>query len=256
MVRLAVPKSLRHLPRTVVALGVVSFLTDLSSEMIYPLLPVFLVDVLGAGAIALGTIEGVAESTAAMTDAKSHVETIAQHLLQSSKRAQAIGEITRTVDDIAEQTNVLALNAAIEASRAGEHGKGFSVVAAEVKTLARQSQDATSRVRSILGDIQKATSTTALATEQGTQAVTTTAAILDKAGATIEQLANTIAAAARAASQISASASQQASSTAQLREGMSGINRIARDNLAAIQQIESAAEDLNALTHELAALTK
>ncbi|MDH3307702.1 MAG: MFS transporter [Acidimicrobiia bacterium] len=60
------PKGLRGLPRTVVALGVVSFLTDLSSEMIYPLLPVFLVDVLGAGAIALGTIEGIAESTAAI----------------------------------------------------------------------------------------------------------------------------------------------------------------------------------------------
>lgn len=54
------------MPRTVVALGAVSFLTDLSSEMIYPLLPVFLVDVLGAGALALGAIEGVAESTAAL----------------------------------------------------------------------------------------------------------------------------------------------------------------------------------------------
>lgn len=61
-----VPKSLRRVPRTVIALGLVSFLTDLSSEMIYPLLPVFLVDVLGAGAIALGTIEGLAESTAAI----------------------------------------------------------------------------------------------------------------------------------------------------------------------------------------------
>lgn len=58
--------SLRAIPRTVIALGVVSFLTDLSSEMIYPLLPVFLLESLGAGAIALGTIEGVAESTAAV----------------------------------------------------------------------------------------------------------------------------------------------------------------------------------------------
>lgn len=65
-VRSLVPKTLRHLPRTVIALGLVSFLTDLSSEMIYPLLPLFLVDVLGAGAIALGTIEGIAESTASV----------------------------------------------------------------------------------------------------------------------------------------------------------------------------------------------
>lgn len=64
--RSRIPAAFRGLPRTVVALGLVSFFTDLSSEMIYPLLPVFLVDVLGAGAIALGTIEGIAESTAAL----------------------------------------------------------------------------------------------------------------------------------------------------------------------------------------------
>lgn len=66
VVRPSVPTTLRRLPRTVIALGLVSFLTDLSSEMIYPLLPVFLLDVLGAGAIALGTIEGIAESTASV----------------------------------------------------------------------------------------------------------------------------------------------------------------------------------------------
>lgn len=65
-VKARTPTAFRGLPRTVVALGFVSFLTDLSSEMIYPLLPLFLVDVLGAGAIALGTIEGIAESTAAL----------------------------------------------------------------------------------------------------------------------------------------------------------------------------------------------
>jgi MFS family permease len=65
-VKSRIPAAFRGLPRTVVALGFVSFFTDLSSEMIYPLLPLFLVDVLGAGAIALGTIEGIAESTAAL----------------------------------------------------------------------------------------------------------------------------------------------------------------------------------------------
>jgi MFS family permease len=66
VVKSRVPAPFRGLPRTVIALGAVSFFTDLSSEMIYPLLPLFLVDVLGAGAIALGTIEGIAESTAAL----------------------------------------------------------------------------------------------------------------------------------------------------------------------------------------------
>lgn len=201
-------------------------------------------------------LEAVAASTGAMSDAESHVKTIVRHLVESAERALAIAEITAVVDDIAEQTNVLALNAAIEASRAGEHGKGFSVVAGEVKTLAQQSKQATSRVRAILLDIQKATKTTVSVTEQGTQAMTSTSAILDKAGATIEQLVAAIKNTAEAASEISNSANQQATSAAELHQGMTNINRIAQDNLDAIQQIEAAASDLNALTKELSALTK
>ena len=66
---------LSRIPRTVIALGVVSLLTDLSSEMIYPLLPIFLASVLGAGAMALGLIEGVAESTAALLKVASGIWT-------------------------------------------------------------------------------------------------------------------------------------------------------------------------------------
>ena len=102
----------------------------------------------------------VAESTAAMTDAKSNVVTIAQNFLQSFERAQAIGEITSTVVDIAEQTNVVALNAAIETCRAGAHGKFFSVVAGEVKSLALHSKEDASQISASAG--QQANSTAQL----------------------------------------------------------------------------------------------
>ena len=89
--------------------------------------------------------KAVEDSVSAMGTVREQTGSIAESILTLAEQAQAIGEIIATVNDIAEQTNVLSLNAAIEASRAGEHGKGFSVVAGEVKALADQSKKATAR---------------------------------------------------------------------------------------------------------------
>jgi methyl-accepting chemotaxis protein len=72
------------------------------------------------------------------------------------ERTQAAGEIIASVNDLAEQSNLLSVNASIEAAKAGEHGRGFAVVAQEVKSLAEQSKQAVSQVRTMLGEIQKA----------------------------------------------------------------------------------------------------
>ena len=199
--------------------------------------------------------QAIDESIAAMGDVKSQVESIAENMLSLAERAQAISEITLTVNDIAEQTNVLALNAAVEAARAGEHGRGFAVVASEVKSLAEESKKATAQVRRILGEIQQATNSAVMSTEHGTRAVSSTAEIVGRAGDTIKMLSSTIADAARAASQISASAGQQAAATTQLREGMKSIEKVTRENVLAIQQIQLAAQNLTALSNELASLT-
>ncbi|MDQ2644153.1 MAG: methyl-accepting chemotaxis protein, partial [Myxococcota bacterium] len=113
----------------------------------------------------------VDESVRAMEIVREQVESSAESILALAEQAQAIGDIIATVNEIAEQTNLLALNAAIEASRAGEHGKGFGVVAAEVKALAEQSKKATLQVRQILGEIQRATNSAVMATEEGTKSV-------------------------------------------------------------------------------------
>src|SRR5206468_3922496 len=130
--------------------------------------------------------------------------------LALAEQAQTIGDITATVSDIAEQTNLLALNAAIEASRAGEQGKGFAVVAGEVKALADQSKKATAQVRQVLGEIQKATNTAVLSTEEVTKGVATAARVAGQAGEAIKTLADTLTEAAQAAAQIVASSGQQA----------------------------------------------
>jgi methyl-accepting chemotaxis protein len=196
----------------------------------------------------------VEDSIAALGSVKEQVETTAENILALAEQAQAIGEIIATVNDIAEQTNLLALNAAIEASRAGEHGRGFAVVAGEVKALADQSKRATAQVRQILGEIQKATNTAVLSTEEVTKGVAAAAKVADQAGQTIKALADTLTETSRSASQIVASAGQQATGVAQIHQAMRSIDQVTKQNLAAVRQAEQAAQNLNALGTELAAL--
>ncbi|MBC7171006.1 MAG: hypothetical protein H5U40_01180, partial [Polyangiaceae bacterium] len=98
----------------------------------------------------------VEEAVGGMREIRVHVEAIAEKILLLSEQTQQIGEIIASVNEISEQSKLLALNAAIEAARAGEHGRGFSVVAAEIRSLADQSKQATAQVRKILSDIQTA----------------------------------------------------------------------------------------------------
>lgn len=205
------------------------------------------------GTDGLKAIEG---SVAAMKEVQSQVESIAENMLSLADRAQAIGEITATVNDIAEQTNVLALNAAVEASRAGEHGKGFAVVATEVKSLAEQSKRATTQVRAILNEIQTATNAAVLSTEHGTHTVGEASEVITGAGDTIQSLAATLAESVKMATQISAAANQQAAGVGQLNEGIRNIDTVTKQSLDAIRQIEQSAQNLNALSNELASLTE
>jgi methyl-accepting chemotaxis protein len=197
----------------------------------------------------------VEESLGAMEMVKEKVENTAENILTLAEQAQAIGDIIATVNDIAEQTNLLALNAAIEASRAGEHGRGFTVVAGEVKILADQSKKATGQVRQILGEIQKATNTAVLSTEQVTKGVAAAIAVGGQAGETIKTLGDTLSETSRVVTQIAASVGQQAMGMTQINQAMKNIDMVAKQNTAATRQAAEAAENLNTLGTRLAGLT-
>ncbi len=115
-------------------------------------------------------------------------------MVRLSEQSQTIGQVVATVEDLAAQSNLLAVNAAIEAAKAGEHGKGFGVVAQEVKSLAEQSRQATNQVRAILERTFRESDggMAVMATEQGSKAVETGARQTVAAGESIQALANSV----------------------------------------------------------------
>ena len=194
------------------------------------------------------TVQDTIES---MGQIKERVEGIAENILALSEQTQQIGEIIAAVNEIASQSNMLALNASVEAARAGEHGKGFAVVAMEVRNLAEQSRQATSQVKAILSEIQKATNATVMATEEGTKGVDKGVQLAAQTQSAIEQLATVINESAQIATQVVAGGQQQVTGIEQIALAMQNINQATVQGLVSTRQAEKAAQNLNALATEL-----
>lgn len=123
-----------------------------------------------------------------MTILKQKIGTIAEQILELSEHTQQIGSFIGVVEGITEQTNMLALNAAVEAARAGEHGRGFAVVASEIRKLADQSKQATTKITALIYDIQQATNSTVMATEEGTKEIEAGVHLANQVSDTIDTL--------------------------------------------------------------------
>lgn len=180
-----------------------------------------------------------------MNQIQEKMRIISQSIVKLSEHSTAIGEIINTVNNLAEQSNLLAVNAAIEAAKAGDQGKSFGVVAQEIRTLAEQSKAATIQIRAILNDIQNATSSAILATEQGSKAVLKGVEQSSEMAETIHALSNSIAHVSMAANQIAISSKQQLVGVDQVTEAMNNINDATSQHVEHMRQIETAVHNLN-----------
>jgi len=198
--------------------------------------------------------EAVARTIEAMGRAKAQADGVAASILGLAEQVTAVEDVTAIITDLAEQTNVLALNAAIEATRAGEQGAGFKVVATEVKALADQSKRSIAEVREVLADIQKTASKSVFATEESGRTMEAAMHSSREAGEVIAALAALAAELSRAASEVAASTGEQAIGVEQIQQAMRNINRVAGRYAESTKDAERAAADLNALNEKLRTL--
>ena len=189
-----------------------------------------------------------------MTSVREQMRAIANSMATLTDKSQAIAEITASVDELSQQSNLLAVNASIEAARAGEMGKGFAVVAQEVKALSNQSKQATAEVRRILSDIQQAAAQAALSIEEGSRTVETAVRQSAEAGRSIESLAHSVAEAASAAVQIAAASQEQLTGIDQVVTAMQGIQEATKQHVYSSKQIDEAAQSLTAIQDVLETL--
>ena len=162
-----------------------------------------------------------------------------------------IGEIIGVIDDIADQTNLLALNAAIEAARAGEQGRGFAVVADEVRKLAERTSKATKEIASMIRQIQSDTNQAVSSMEKGTQEVGNGIVLAGQAGTMLNDIVGNAQTVADMVEQIAAASEQQSSASQQISRNVEAISTVTQESASGTQQIARTAEDLSRLTEEL-----
>lgn len=191
------------------------------------------------------------DSIQVMNEIRRHMGSIAESIVRLSEQAQDIGKILVSVTDIAEQLNILALNALIVSANAGTEVSGFTVVANEVRSLAEQSKNATSEIRTILNDIRTATTEAIKVTEEGSQAVDDGVKKSLQAGESVTRLALSITKAASEAREIVASCHQQVESMDQIATAMENIKVASAQNVSGTRETKSAATNLLQLGRSL-----
>lgn len=195
--------------------------------------------------------KAISNTIVGMTRVKQQMESIANMVVSLSEQSQTVGDITATVNDIAEQSNLLAVNAAIESAKAGEQGKGFTVVAQEIKNLAQRSKEATTQVGGILKDIQKSVSSAVMATEEGGKAVEEGLKLTNISGETIKTLSESVDEASNVMIQIAASSQQQLEGMDQMVSAMENIKVSSRQAAESTQQSAESVNELKKLGDKL-----
>ncbi|OEC02256.1 chemotaxis protein [Lysinibacillus sphaericus] len=194
----------------------------------------------------------------AINEAIKHLNSVTQTVSYATdsiqklgKRSEEIGGIITVITGIAEQTNLLALNAAIEAARAGEQGKGFAVVASEVRQLAEQSSLASGQITSLIKDIQAETAVTVRTMESNLLAVEEQVHIISKGGNALQEIVEQVAETEQGVKEMKSAFTNVNDNSLDVQQAIHDISRIIEDSAAATEEIAATSEEQHATVAEI-----
>ncbi|MGH7230370.1 MAG: methyl-accepting chemotaxis protein [Nitrospiraceae bacterium] len=193
----------------------------------------------------------VSETVTGMQRISDAVTQSATIIAALGKSSDQIGEIVRVIEDIADQTNLLALNAAIEAARAGEQGRGFAVVADEVRKLAERTTKATKEIGDMIRHIQQDTKGAVASMEEGTQKVVGGVALVNKTGESLAKIADMVTQTSDMIRTIAVAAEEQSVATQHIASDLENVAKVSKESAGGASESARASHDLSLLATEL-----
>ncbi len=193
----------------------------------------------------------VKDATDEMTRIAQNVNETAQQMATLSAQSQQISSIANVIREVADQTNLLALNAAIEAARAGEQGRGFAVVADEVRKLAERTTTSAQEISSMIASIQNHTTQAMAAMQQGNQRVTEGVALASRAGESMRLISDGSKGVVQAVSGISNSLREQRSTSSDIAKRVENIAHMTEETSGAVSRVAMTADQLKSMADEL-----
>jgi methyl-accepting chemotaxis protein len=188
-----------------------------------------------------------------MNTITSHVQDLSKSIESLNKRSQEISDITGVITDISAQTNLLALNATIEAARAGEHGKGFAVVADEVRKLAEETNGAAAQIASLVSYIQQDTTKTIGLMQHAADEVTAGTRVVDQAGRSFTQIETAVASLVKDFQEVGSALKGLIGGSETVDRSLAEVNGVAQNGAASTQSVSAATEEQLAAMQEIAA---
>ncbi len=196
----------------------------------------------------------VGQAINAMKEVAESTDITGTTIKNLGKSSEEIGTIVSVINDIADQTNLLALNAAIEAARAGEQGRGFAVVADEVRKLAERTTKATKEISEMINTIQEETTRAVEAMEEGTHKVENGMNLANEAGDALSKIVTGVEDVNDMISQIATAAEEQSATAEEIAKNMENISEAANTNVEAINDVTAAADSVSDIAAELKGL--